>query len=135
MLGFSLGAPMLKLYDKAGVLRESLMVGANGVPGLSLFDAAGNQTAGLAGVEGGASLVLSEGAGRYLSIQESIMQPGLILHATKQGSGFILGDKEGFQTVVGNTDLVTPRTGETHKTSAASVMLLDKDQNVIWSAP
>jgi hypothetical protein len=31
--------------------------------------------------------------------------------------------------------MVTPRTGETHKTSAASLVLFDKDKNVIWKAP
>ncbi len=46
----------------------------------------------------------------------------------------LLRRKEGFQTVLGGTDLETPRTGETHKTSAASVVLFDKDKIVLWQA-
>ncbi len=46
-----------------------------------------------------------------------------------------LSDPEGFQTTVGSTNLVTPRTGETHKTSAASLVLFGKDGKVLWSAP
>ena len=39
------------------------------------------------------------------------------------------------KTVIGSIDLETPRTGETHKTSAASVVLFDKDKQVVWQAP
>jgi len=46
-----------------------------------------------------------------------------------------VSDNEGFQTTVGTALLETTRTGETHKTSAASVVLFDKDKNVIWKAP
>jgi hypothetical protein len=44
-------------------------------------------------------------------------------------------DKQNYMTVIGSADLVTPSTGETHKTSAASVVLFGKDKNVLWSAP
>jgi hypothetical protein len=44
-------------------------------------------------------------------------------------------DADGFAATLGVTDLVTPRTGETHKTSAASLVLFNKDKNVIWKAP
>jgi len=135
MLGFSRGAPMLDFYDNAGVLRESLMVGANGIPGLTLFDAAGNQTVGLAGLENGPSLGLTEGADRSLSLQELTKQPGIDLHVGKDQIGLMVEDRDGFSAVLGSADLVTPRTGETHRTSAASVVLFDKDRNVIWSAP
>ena len=42
-----------------------------------------------------------------------------------------LTDREGFQTIVGSNRLETTRTGETHKTSAASVVLFDKDKKVL----
>lgn len=134
-LGFSLGAPMLVLYDKAGTMKASLMVGANGIPGFSLFDAAGNQTVSLADGEGGPTLGLQEGAQRPLSVEEVIKQPGIVLHAGKDQIGLMVEDREGFSAVLGTADLVTPRTGETHETSAASVVLFGKDKNVIWSAP
>jgi hypothetical protein len=44
-------------------------------------------------------------------------------------------DDAGFEAVVGTEDLVTPTTGETHKRSAASLVLLDKNKTVIWNAP
>lgn len=46
-----------------------------------------------------------------------------------------VSDNEGFQTTVGTELLETTRTGETHKTSAASVVLFDKEKNVLWKAP
>ena len=135
MLGFSLGAPMLNLYDKVGVTKASLVVGANGIPVLSLFDAAGNQTVSLANGEDGPTLGLQEGAGRPLSVGELIKQPGVAIHVAKDQIALMVEDREGFAAVLGTADLVTPRTGETHRTSAASFVLFDKDKNVIWSAP
>ena len=46
-----------------------------------------------------------------------------------------LQDQDGFLATLGVTNIVTPRTGETHKTSAASLILFDKNKNVIWKAP
>jgi hypothetical protein len=46
-----------------------------------------------------------------------------------------LQDQDGFLTTLGVTNIVTPRTGETHRTSAASLVLFDKNKNVIWKAP
>jgi hypothetical protein len=47
-----------------------------------------------------------------------------------------VSDDEGFKAALGvEENLVTPRTGETHKTSAASLLLFDKNKNVIWKAP
>ncbi|HEY2646321.1 MAG TPA: hypothetical protein VGI34_05085 [Candidatus Acidoferrales bacterium] len=44
-------------------------------------------------------------------------------------------DAEGFEEILGTANLVTPQTGETHRVSAASLVLFDKDKNVIWKAP
>lgn len=46
-----------------------------------------------------------------------------------------VSDDQGFSADLGVDDLVTPRTGETHKTSAASLVLFDKGDHVIWKAP
>jgi hypothetical protein len=46
-----------------------------------------------------------------------------------------LADSAGFSSAVGTVDLVTTRTGEQHKTSAASLVLFGKDGKVLWSAP
>lgn len=50
-------------------------------------------------------------------------------------SRVLVHDTDGFAATLGVTDLVTPRTGEKHKTSAASLILFDKDKNVLWRAP
>jgi hypothetical protein len=57
----------------------------------------------------------------------------LVLNGDK--GNIVLKDKDGFETSIGTTDLVTTRTGETHKTSGASVVLFDKDKKVLWQAP
>ncbi len=44
-------------------------------------------------------------------------------------------DERGFSADLGIVSLETPRTGETHKTTAASLVLFDKSKNVIWKAP
>jgi hypothetical protein len=46
-----------------------------------------------------------------------------------------LSFEEGFQTVIGIVEAVTPGTGEKRRTSAASIALFDKDNKVLWSAP
>jgi hypothetical protein len=78
-----------------------------------------NSTVSLAAYEGGRlGLWLSPGASKSLSLQEIMKQKG--------GIGLYLGgpalqmeDINGFSTVAGSFNLVTPRTGETHHTSAA----------------
>jgi hypothetical protein len=51
------------------------------------------------------------------------------------GPSLTLSDKEGFEASLGVSSLVTAKTGETHRTSAASVVLFGKDKKVLWSAP
>jgi hypothetical protein len=59
----------------------------------------------------------------------------VFIHATSEGPSLQLSDKEGFQAELGASSLVTLKTGETHRTSAASVVLFGKDKKVLWSAP
>ena len=66
---------------------------------------------------------------------DAIIDHGAGLFMSNAGPQVFLYDREGFQTTIGTTDLVTPRTGETHKTSAASLVLFDKDKKVLWKAP
>jgi hypothetical protein len=44
-------------------------------------------------------------------------------------------DSKGFQTIIGSADLVTPPTGETRQTSAASIRMFNDKGDVIWAAP
>lgn len=129
-------APMLRLYDKSGVARAWLSVMGNGEPGLTFYDAAGNQMVMLSAVKDGAGLWLNRGAPKTLSFEEAIRQKGGIgLSAMNGGAKVYAEDSQGFSVVLGNTELVTPKTGETHLTSAASVVTFDKDGKVLWSAP
>ena len=130
------GSPMLRLYDKSSVARAWLWLAGNGEPGLTFYDAAGNPMVTLAATKDGASLSLNQGAMKTLSLQESIRQKGGIgLSAMNGGAKLEAEDSQGFSVVLGNTELVTPKTGETHQTSAASIVTFDRDGNVLWSTP
>lgn len=57
------------------------------------------------------------------------------LRADKEGSSLRLRDSEGFETLIGGGELRFPKTGEKRIKSAASLLLVDKDGKVLWSAP
>jgi hypothetical protein len=60
---------------------------------------------------------------------------GLDLRATADGPSLTLADSQGYSAVIGSSKLITTRTGEQHRTSAASLALFGKDGKVLWSAP
>lgn len=90
-------------------------------------------------------LMLSGGDGKtFASIEAQKEQARLgvgtaktytLMWAREDGASLGAGDGEGFEATLGSTDLLTPSTGETHKTSAASLVLFGKDKKVLWSAP
>jgi hypothetical protein len=53
----------------------------------------------------------------------------------ERGPSFTLEDAKGFSTFVGVTHLGKPTDRKDDLTSAASIMLSDKDKKVIWKAP
>jgi hypothetical protein len=53
----------------------------------------------------------------------------------ERGPSLTLEDAEGFSTIVGATQLEKPTNTRAHLTSAASIILLDKDKKVIWQTP
>jgi hypothetical protein len=57
------------------------------------------------------------------------------LSATRDGTSLTLHDKAGYSAVLGTGDLVDNKTGETSKTSAASLLMFGKDNHTIWRAP
>lgn len=60
----------------------------------------------------------------------------VVLSASGPSSPSIeVADSEGYATEIGVTGRTYPTTGETQKSSAASLVLLGKDQSVLWSAP
>lgn len=70
-----------------------------------------------------------------LSFETSGKEGGDRIDIFAAGPRIELSDKQGFQTIVGVANLESPKTGETHKTSAASLVIFDKDKTVIWKAP
>ena len=114
--------PSFMLLDPNSLATAELSIRGHN-PDLILLDANGKVRFTLNAGLDGAELALSPGDAR--------IQAGTLLSETS----LQVSDKEGFQATFGTTDLVTPRTGETHKTSAASVVLFDKDGTVLWKAP
>jgi hypothetical protein len=54
---------------------------------------------------------------------------------SKAGPGLTLTDRNGLSVVVGAAQLKSQGNREAYSTSAASVVLLDKDKSVTWKAP
>lgn len=96
-------------------------------PSLQLYDPQGKVQAALGVTTDGPGLALTDANGKA----QSLLEAGSL----KVWGSLNVFDGEGFQTTIGSADLTTPRTGETHKTSAASVVLFDKEKKVLWKAP
>ncbi len=111
--------PEIVFLDANGKRRAGLGMGADG--GLFLNDSNSDVRAflGLSKGTGSLSFFDADGKMRVLLDERSLE----------------LSDKEGFETTIGTTDLLGLRTGETRRTSAASVVLFDKDKKVLWEAP
>lgn len=134
------------IYD-AKVVRAGLAV-MKGVPGLDLFDENGKRRAGLTVASSGPSFNLidsNEKAGFTLwvapsggpdfSMYDASGRLGVDIVATSYGPSMKLQDRDGFSTIIGSADLLTPTTGRKESTSAASMNLFGKDGKVLWSAP
>ena len=104
-------AATLALYDSAGNLRATL-----NDSNISFENAQGH----LGGQLGNGTLMLASTNDSF-----ALLSP----------YNLNLQDQDGFLATLGVTNIVTPRTGETHRTSAASLVLFDKNKNVIWKAP
>ena len=119
-------------------------------PGLRLLDANDHEVASLSliclatcnpmlnlwgpGQKHNVSAIAIEG-GSSLSVGSDAPETKVSLWSSEGESSLEVVDRQGWKTTIGTTDLITPRTGETHKTSAASVVMFDKDKKVLWQAP
>jgi len=123
----------LVLFDNEGTRRATLDSGVAGLGGnLSLADEHGKVRVSVSAMDLGnsktalelfpASVGFNDGSGGYPT---ALFASNLLY----------LSDGQGFSARMGVSNLVTPHTGETHQTSAASLVLFDKDNNVIWKAP
>jgi hypothetical protein len=144
------------LKDTNGVVRAKLGMGVvlmTKGPGLVLYDDRAQQMATFATSDEEARIYLGSSGSIPNSTSSSIWAgvPG------KDGSGVgitgpsgvvrmnldgMIGgpqigllDKEGYETNIGKTDLVSRKTGKTEQTSAASVVMFDTEKKVLWSAP
>jgi hypothetical protein len=112
-------------------------------PVMDFLDEDGNHTLSILGGIGGwggSLFIYSQGKATLVMDSAELRLGGITSTSGKEttlieSGSLSLQDDEGFRTTVGTTDLITPRTGETHKTSAASLALFDKAKNVIWKAP
>ena len=136
------------LLDNGGNVGANLALNKKfGNPEMHFFDEKGKTMLSLAGGgpsdNWGGSMILFDGQGRDRAIfQANLDKPSLTMSNSKGdiqaglGPGFLdVSDGEGFQAALGTMGLETPSTGETRRTSAASLVLLDKDKKVIWKAP
>jgi hypothetical protein len=108
---------------------ESVPVTSNPKPMLALYDEKG-QPSGMLD-DDSVTFVKS-----HVSLGSGILSIG------DQTSGVVVGrysvglfDEQGFEAALGRRALVTPGNGETQLTSAASIVMFDKNKNVIWKAP
>lgn len=86
----------------------------------------------------GSSVVLSNEEGQANAVLYAPSNGFAFLRLEKAffaPDGLYLTDAQGFATQLGVAEIIAPRTGETQKTSAASLILFDKDKRVIWRAP
>lgn len=127
------GAAQLVFFDEKGKKRASLDGGnTDGFSGLTLNDQQERIRGYFTETSAfGATLVLQDERGRV----QTRLQDGEMALNNVTANQVRVANAEGFAATLGVTDLVTPKTGETHTTSAASLVLFDKDKNVIWKAP
>jgi len=124
-LGLAGGSPSLKFRDESGSALVSLSLN-EGPAGPVLL---------LSDPQHHASVALSvlEKAGPQLSLTGERADIQLRMGVAPDGTTLELSDKEGFTTSIGNG--IVPKNGQVKKTSAASIVLYNKERKVLWSQP
>jgi hypothetical protein len=136
------------LKDEASNVRATLFVDADGVTRFTLRDAKGDFHTVLSAGPGQPGLKISD-TSVSLSEKAAVLGAGGLGLKMFGPSGTIainpdgnqggptlrMEDKEGYASVLGGTDLITPKTGKTEHTSAATLTLFGKDGMVLWTAP
>ena len=123
-------SPQLVLFDEKAMQRVQ-MDGDAFIPGLTLYDNQGRDRGRFHTGLDSAVLVFQDEHGRPITR----LKEGELATVEINAGQVHTVDADGFEAVLGGSELVTQRTGETHKTSAASLVLFDKNKNVIWKAP
>lgn len=137
------------LKDENGRVRAELSMTGTG-PSLKLRDQSGAALVSISlndGQPGGPFVLLSD-AQHHASINMSVLEAGgsqlaligerpdiqMRLGVTSSGTTFEATDKDGFGTTIGNT-VQTAKNGKIKNTSAASVVVFDKERKTLWSTP
>jgi hypothetical protein len=120
--------PSLVLNDESGQPQISLRTDALGSR-LELYDSPKPEA------EPQLSLWASKIIGPHLWLNDGEGKERVSLRVSEGEPSIAVSDAEGFETKIGTTNLATPQTGETHRTSAASLVLFDKDNKILWRAP
>lgn len=153
------GQPNVTLMDAKGRERASIFLLAD-APSFEFFNESGRDTVRLTSLSNGASLEFmgsqDQKIGKYsfpvdrmqlstwgLYFDDSDGTSALSLGGLKAGapdttrSAIELSDAAGYSMDLGTTNTITPTTGQTQQTSAASIVMFgnDKNHHVIWRAP
>jgi hypothetical protein len=110
------------LTDQGGLPTAELSM-SGGFPGLSIYG----------GKSKGGVLIAVGDDGPFLLMRAKAGKQGPSV--SMDPDSITVQDRQGFHSVLGVTDTVTTKTGESHQTSAAALTMFDKDSNVIWRAP
>ncbi len=148
-LSLFLGDPCLQLYVAAQ--KSGVMLCAGDIQGtfLRLADRSDRSTIKLGVKFPGPQLEINDKEGGSVSLGATSLfggphmmfvssseRVGLVdLGVDSSGASMTLADAKGYKAVLGNVALESPATGKTSETSAASLVLFDKNKKVLWSAP
>jgi hypothetical protein len=125
-MGMLLGKPVITFFDAQNMPRALMGVDSSGAPNIYFNDAQGTPRMDMSIGESGPYIMLRDAGGN----------PGARLEVTASGQPEIsLLDQQGFGLFLGNTSTITPTTGGTAQTSAASIVMSDKGHRIIWRAP
>jgi hypothetical protein len=124
LAGFDAIGPSLLFYDSHRKLRVRLATDPNG-PHLDMLDAREKPVVSLFSLKNVSSLTLwSRKQGNTA-----------VLQTFDEGSYLELEDQNKFKSTLGTTGVESMGTGEREETSAASLVMVDKDGKLIWRAP
>ena len=119
--------PSFKLRDQAGSALVTLSLRDASPSGPLLLLSDPQHHAGL-------SMSIVEGQGSQLSLIGERADIQAHIGVTPDGTSLELSDKDGFTTSIGN-GMQPAKNGQVKKTSAASIVLSNKDRKVLWSTP
>ena len=138
-----------RLKDSSGAVRGKLFTNDEGQTLLELQNAVGTATASigtgsvgasinLSGSDSKSSLTLMSGpASMFPTINLRGSAGNVTISADKDfgGPSIWVEDVDGYEAVIGKSNLENTKTGKKESTPAASVVLFDKQKKVLWSVP